>query len=366
MRRKRMQGFEALWLPGMDHAGIATQNVVERQLAAEGLSRHDLGREKFVERVWQWKAESGGAILGQMRRLGDSRRLGPRALHHGRGPVPGRADHVQEAVRRRPDLPGEPDHQLVPALPDRAVATSRWSTPTTRASWSRSATATTVGGGHHPGRDDARRHGGGGAPRRRALPAPDRHRGRAAADRAADPDRGGRARRPGLRHRHGQGDPGARPERLRDRPAARPAVPDDHGRARRHHRARPVRGSGPVRGPPGDRRRAARAGPHRRGEAAVRARGGPLLPLPDHGRAPAVPAVVRQHRAAGQGGRRRGARRPGADRAGGAGQALLRLGRQHARLVHLPAALVGSPHPGLVRPGRRDRLRRPGRGAADR
>jgi valyl-tRNA synthetase len=72
VRRRRMQGYEALWLPGMDHAGIATQNVVERQLAAEGLSRHDLGREKFVERVWQWKAESGGAILGQMRRLGDS------------------------------------------------------------------------------------------------------------------------------------------------------------------------------------------------------------------------------------------------------------------------------------------------------
>jgi valyl-tRNA synthetase len=72
VRRRRMQGYETLWLPGMDHAGIATQNVVERQLAAQGLSRHDLGREKFVERVWQWKAESGGAILGQMRRLGDS------------------------------------------------------------------------------------------------------------------------------------------------------------------------------------------------------------------------------------------------------------------------------------------------------
>ncbi|MGN9775231.1 valine--tRNA ligase [Micromonospora sp. H33] len=72
VRRKRMQGYEALWLPGMDHAGIATQNVVERQLAAQGLSRHDLGREAFVDRVWQWKAESGGAILGQMRRLGDS------------------------------------------------------------------------------------------------------------------------------------------------------------------------------------------------------------------------------------------------------------------------------------------------------
>jgi valyl-tRNA synthetase len=72
IRRRRMQGYEVLWLPGMDHAGIATQNVVERHLAAEGLSRQDLGREKFVERVWQWKAESGGTILGQMRRLGDS------------------------------------------------------------------------------------------------------------------------------------------------------------------------------------------------------------------------------------------------------------------------------------------------------
>jgi len=72
VRRRRMQGYEALWLPGMDHAGIATQNLVERQLGVEGLSRHDLGREAFVERVWQWKDESGGAILGQMRRLGDS------------------------------------------------------------------------------------------------------------------------------------------------------------------------------------------------------------------------------------------------------------------------------------------------------
>lgn len=71
-RMKRMKGFEALWLPGMDHAGIATQNVVERQLAAQGKSRHDFGREEFVKKVWEWKAESGGAILGQMKRLGDS------------------------------------------------------------------------------------------------------------------------------------------------------------------------------------------------------------------------------------------------------------------------------------------------------
>src|SRR5262252_7633914 len=72
VRRRRMQGYDTLWLPGMDHAGIATQNVVERELAKESLSRHDLGREAFVERVWQWKAEYGGRILSQMRRLGDS------------------------------------------------------------------------------------------------------------------------------------------------------------------------------------------------------------------------------------------------------------------------------------------------------
>jgi len=72
IRMKRMKGFETLWLPGMDHAGIATQNVVEKQLAAQGKSRHDIGREEFVKKVWEWKAESGGAILGQMKRLGDS------------------------------------------------------------------------------------------------------------------------------------------------------------------------------------------------------------------------------------------------------------------------------------------------------
>ena len=72
IRMKRMKGFETLWLPGMDHAGIATQNVVEKQLATQGKTRHDLGREAFIETVWKWKAESGGAILAQMKRLGDS------------------------------------------------------------------------------------------------------------------------------------------------------------------------------------------------------------------------------------------------------------------------------------------------------
>ncbi len=70
-RRKRMQGYEVLWLPGMDHAGIATQTLVEKQLAAGGKTKEDFGREGFVEKVWEWKRESGGTIGGQMRRLGD-------------------------------------------------------------------------------------------------------------------------------------------------------------------------------------------------------------------------------------------------------------------------------------------------------
>ncbi|MGB3012519.1 MAG: valine--tRNA ligase [Mycobacterium sp.] len=70
-RRKRMQGYEVLWLPGMDHAGIATQSLVEKRLAAESIAKEDLGREEFIERVWAWKRQSGGTIGTQMRRLGD-------------------------------------------------------------------------------------------------------------------------------------------------------------------------------------------------------------------------------------------------------------------------------------------------------
>ena len=72
IRWHRMQGKDVLWQPGMDHAGIATQMVVERQLDAGNIRRHDLGREGFIERVWQWKEESGGMIFNQMRRLGQS------------------------------------------------------------------------------------------------------------------------------------------------------------------------------------------------------------------------------------------------------------------------------------------------------
>jgi len=72
VRRRRMQGYDTLWLPGMDHASIAVHALVERALAAEGTNRRELGREAFIDRSWEWKAEHGGAILAQMRRLGDS------------------------------------------------------------------------------------------------------------------------------------------------------------------------------------------------------------------------------------------------------------------------------------------------------
>ncbi len=71
-RYRRMQGYNTLWMPGTDHAGIATQNVVEQELAKEGTNRHDLGREKFIARVWEWKEKYGGVIINQLKRLGCS------------------------------------------------------------------------------------------------------------------------------------------------------------------------------------------------------------------------------------------------------------------------------------------------------
>jgi len=72
IRKKRMEGYKTLWIPGTDHAGIATQNVVEKQLKKEGISRHDLGKEKFLEKVWEWKEKYGDIILNQLKKIGAS------------------------------------------------------------------------------------------------------------------------------------------------------------------------------------------------------------------------------------------------------------------------------------------------------
>ncbi|HPX12321.1 MAG TPA: class I tRNA ligase family protein, partial [Syntrophales bacterium] len=72
IRYRRMQGYNAMWMPGTDHAGIATQNVVEQDLSRKGQTRHDLGREKFIEKVWEWREKYGGIILNQLEKLGCS------------------------------------------------------------------------------------------------------------------------------------------------------------------------------------------------------------------------------------------------------------------------------------------------------
>ena len=95
-RWQRMCGKNTLWVPGTDHAGIATQMLVERQLADEGKTRQELGREVFVERVWQWRQHYGGNILKQMKRIGDTVEL--RA--HFRLELPGELDLIRGAGQR--------------------------------------------------------------------------------------------------------------------------------------------------------------------------------------------------------------------------------------------------------------------------
>ena len=108
-------------MPGTDHAGIATQVVVERQLAAEGTTARTLGREAFVARVWQWKEESGGTIIRQLKRLGASCDWERERFTMDPGLSRGRAGGLRAAVGRGADLPGRLHRQLVSALPDRAV-----------------------------------------------------------------------------------------------------------------------------------------------------------------------------------------------------------------------------------------------------
>ncbi len=121
VRYNRMVGRDALWQPGTDHAGIATQMVVERNLAAEGVNRRDLGRDAFVEKVWEWKAE----IRRHHRQPAAAPRgqpgLGARALHHGRGAVRGGASGVRPTLQGRADLPRQAAGELGSEVPDRNI-----------------------------------------------------------------------------------------------------------------------------------------------------------------------------------------------------------------------------------------------------
>ena len=179
-RRKRMQGYEVLWQPGMDHAGIATQSVVEKQLAVDGKTKEDFGRELFVDKVWDWKRESGGAIGGQMRRLGDGvdwarerftmddglsravrtifKRLYDAGLIYQAERLVNWSPVLETAISdlevRYEDVEGELVSFRYGSLDDVRAAHR---------------------GGHHPGGDDAGRHRDRGASRRRTLPKAGRH-----------------------------------------------------------------------------------------------------------------------------------------------------------------------------------------------
>ncbi len=226
VRWARMQpGTEALWVPGTDHAGIATQNVIEKQLAAEGMSRFDLGREAFVQRTEAFVAETGGTILEQLAALGCS------------------ADWTRTAYTFSPELSRGVREAFVRLFDDgliyRGHRVIHWC-PRCLTSLSdeeaefQEETGTlyhvALSGerrsGAHPGRrhdaprDDARRRRPGREPRRRPLPR-SRRPLRAAADRRPRHSRHRRRLcRSGLRHRRGEDHAGARRQRLRGRPRA--------------------------------------------------------------------------------------------------------------------------------------------------
>ena len=274
-RRKRMQGYEVLWLPGMDHAGIATQSVVEKQLAVDGKTKEDFGRELFIDKVWDWKHDSGGTIGGQMRRLGDGvdwsrdrftmddglsravrtifKRLFDAGLIYQAERLVNWSPVLETAISDLEvyyyDVEGELVSFRYGSLDDDephiVVATTRVETML-------GDTAIAV----HP--DDERyRHLVG-----KTLPHP-------FVDRELD-HRRRRARRPRIRHGRSQSHTRPRPERLRDRaaPPAADAVDHGHQGPDRRHRNR-IRRHGPLRGPGRGARGAGRAGPDRRGEAAV-------------------------------------------------------------------------------------------------
>ncbi len=309
VRRRRMQGYNALWLPGMDHAGIATQNVVERELAKDGLSRHDLGREAFIERVWQWKAESGGRILGQMRRLGDSVDWTRERFTMDAGLsravqtmfkqlyADGLIYRAQRIINWCPRcLTALSDIEVEHSDDDGELVSLRYGdgddqivVATTRVETMLGDTAVAV----HP--DDPRyAHLVG---RDIELPLTGR-RIPVVADPHVDPEFGTGAVKVTPAHDPDDFEIGRR----HDLPSL--VVMDERGVITAHG---PFAGPGPVRGAAGRAGGAAGRGPGRGRAPPVRARGRALLALRHDGRAAAVAAVVRQGRAARQGGRRRGA-----------------------------------------------------------
>ena len=397
-RFERMRGKDVLWQPGTDHAGIATQMVVERQLMErQEPDRRKIGREKFIEKVWAWKAESGGTIVNQLQAAGRLVRLVPRALHHGRGPVEGRPQGVRRSLQPDgADLQGQAPRQLGPGVPERhlrprsrdgrgqgafsgrrrsetfdAKALGRCSTAirtgtsiTSVSAEGRSVAASSSSPPRGPRRCWATRR----SPciprtsatrtwsaRRCVLPLVGREIP-IVADEYSDPEKGSGAVK--ITPAHDFNDYRGRQAAPRDRL-------DQH---LRRQGAAQRRGAGEVsrarslRGAQACRRRPGGAGP-RREDRAARARRAARPARQCRHRAVADRPVVRQRGRAGQAGHRRGRERQDQVRAEELGEDLLRVDAQHPAVVHLAPALVGAPDPGVVWAGRQD-VRRIRRGVA--
>ena len=369
IRFERMRGRDALWQPGTDHAGIATEIVVTDQLAERQINKHDLGREKFIERVWEWKAESGGTITRQLRRLGASADWRRERFTMDSG--------LSAAVRRvfvalyREGLIYR-DKRLVNWDPvmhtvisdleveSRETKGKLWHirypvegeggrfiiVATTRPETMLGDTGVAV----HP--EDQRYADLVG----KSV--------RSAARRPADPGRCRRIRRSGHGQRRGQDHPGARFQRLRggapawsrDDQYLRPRRASERRGARTLPRARTFRGA-----PPGARgSRSRRSDREGRGPSPD---GAAPRPLGRGDRAVADRPVVLQRRRTGQAGDRSGRKRANPLRAAAMGKHVFRMDAQHPALVHLAAIVVGASDPGLVRPGRHGvRRRKRGRG----
>ena len=303
IRRARMQGFEVLWVPGMDHAGIATQVVVERELRKEGIDRRDIGREAFVERVWAWKEQYGGEIVDQIKRMGASLDWSRERFTMDEG----LSRAVREAFVRwydegliyrgerlvnwcPTDQTGLSDSEVEHEDIEGELVTFRY--PLSDGSGSIACATTRVetmlgdtGIAVHP--DDERYANLIGTTVSSSV------------RRAGDPDRRGPRDRPGVRDRRREGHARARPDRLRDRAAGRAAAhehlprgrDDQRERGRGVLRARAVRRADRGAGGAGEARS------DRRGDPTVRPLGGALLSVPQRDRAvDRGPAVVRRRR----------------------------------------------------------------------
>ncbi len=220
IRMKRMDGFNTLWMPGTDHAGIATQVVVERQLAAEGKTKEDLGREAFVARVWEWKEESGGTIIRQLKRLGASCDWSRERFTMDEG----LSRAVREVFVRLYDegLIYRDDYivnwcpRCQTVLSDLEVEREERDAEFVYIKYG-PLTLGTVRPGDQAGGHRARRPSQGRA--LRAVRGPGA-RGPVGRRPISHPGRGRRGRRSRVRHRRDQGHPRPRSRRLRDRPAA--------------------------------------------------------------------------------------------------------------------------------------------------